>query len=220
MAKEFNDANINEVIQSGKPVVVDFWAEWCGPCKAVSPIVDELAQEFEGKVEIGKYDVDEGGDFMAEYGIRNILGDFITVRTDGGTDGSINILRPAPVDVRHLSDRHLADSGDSSLPAAVGKRNDSSHRIIKINRYAVGVGSVKDKSGHICDQAIYIRIIAVSGHTLARIRFRYNADIRSVRLLCADNAVRRHIKKARRAAEILVDIFIRIIESPAEIQGG
>ena len=73
MAKVFNDANINEVIQSGQPVVVDFWAEWCGPCKAVSPIVDELAQEFEGRVVIGKYDVDEGdGDFMAQYGIRNI----------------------------------------------------------------------------------------------------------------------------------------------------
>ena len=72
MAKAFNDNNINEVIASGKPVVVDFWAEWCGPCKAVSPIIDDLAQEYEGKVEIGKYDVDEGGDFMAEYGIRNI----------------------------------------------------------------------------------------------------------------------------------------------------
>jgi len=73
MAKVFNDANINEAIQSGQPVVVDFWAEWCGPCKAVSPIVDELAQEFEGRVGIGKYDVDEGdGDFMAQYGIRNI----------------------------------------------------------------------------------------------------------------------------------------------------
>lgn len=72
MAKVFTDENINEVIKSGQPVVVDFWAEWCGPCKAVSPIIDELAQEFEGKVEIGKYDVDEGGDFMAEYGIRNI----------------------------------------------------------------------------------------------------------------------------------------------------
>ena len=72
MAKVFTDENINEVIKSGAPVVVDFWAEWCGPCKAVSPIVDELAQEFEGKVGIGKYAVDEGGDFMAEYGIRNI----------------------------------------------------------------------------------------------------------------------------------------------------
>ena len=66
MAKVFNDANINEVIQSGQPVVVDFWAEWCGPCKAVSPIVDELAQEFEGHVDEGD------GDFMAQYGIRNI----------------------------------------------------------------------------------------------------------------------------------------------------
>jgi len=72
MAKVFTDENINEIIQSGQPVVVDFWAEWCGPCKVVSPIVDELSQEFEGKVVIGKYDVDDGGDFMADYGIRNI----------------------------------------------------------------------------------------------------------------------------------------------------
>lgn len=72
MALVFNEENINDVINSGKPVVVDFWAEWCGPCKAVAPIVDELAQEFEGRVEIGKYDVDEGGDFMVEHGIRNI----------------------------------------------------------------------------------------------------------------------------------------------------
>lgn len=72
MAKVFNEENILEVINSGKPVVVDFWAEWCVPCKAISPIVDELSQEYEGKVEIGKYNVDEGGEFMADYGIRNI----------------------------------------------------------------------------------------------------------------------------------------------------
>ena len=72
MAKVFTDENISEIIQSGQPVVVDFWAEWCGPCKAVAPIIDELSQEYEGKVVIGKYDVDEGGDFMVDYGLRNI----------------------------------------------------------------------------------------------------------------------------------------------------
>ena len=72
MANVFNDENIQEIIKSGQPVVVDFWAEWCGPCKAVSPIIDELAEEYKGKVVIGKYDVDDGGDFMVDYGIRNI----------------------------------------------------------------------------------------------------------------------------------------------------
>lgn len=72
MAFNFTDENAFEEIKTGKPVVIDFWAEWCGPCKRVSPIVDELAEEFEGKVLIGKYNVDEGSDFTAEYSIRNI----------------------------------------------------------------------------------------------------------------------------------------------------
>ncbi len=72
MAQVFTDSNIKEVIESGKPVVVDFWAEWCGPCRMVGPIVEELAEEYAGKVEIGKIDVDENPETPAEYGIRNI----------------------------------------------------------------------------------------------------------------------------------------------------
>ena len=72
MALEFTDGNIKEVIESGKPVVIDFWAEWCGPCRMVSPLIEELAEEYAGKVEIGKMNVDENVDTPNEYGIRNI----------------------------------------------------------------------------------------------------------------------------------------------------
>ena len=72
MALVFTDGNIKEVIESGKPVIVDFWAEWCGPCRLVGPIVEELAEEYDGKVVIGKMDVDENVDTPNEYGIRNI----------------------------------------------------------------------------------------------------------------------------------------------------
>ncbi|MEI8271903.1 MAG: thioredoxin [Paludibacter sp.] len=72
MALEITDGNIKEIINSGKPVVIDFWAEWCGPCRMVGPIVEELAKEYDGKVIIGKMDVDENVDTPNEYGIRNI----------------------------------------------------------------------------------------------------------------------------------------------------
>jgi len=72
MALEFTDENIKEIISSGKPVVIDFWAEWCGPCRMVGPIVEELAKEYDGKVVIGKMDVDNNVDTPTEYGIRNI----------------------------------------------------------------------------------------------------------------------------------------------------
>lgn len=72
MAKAVNDANFAEVINSEIPVVVDFWATWCGPCKAIAPIIDELAVEFEGKVLVCKCNVDECDDVPMDYGIRSI----------------------------------------------------------------------------------------------------------------------------------------------------
>jgi thioredoxin 1 len=73
MALELTDANFEElVIKSGMPVLVDFWAEWCGPCRMITPIVAELAVEYEGKAVIGKVDVDNNPGITAKFGIRNI----------------------------------------------------------------------------------------------------------------------------------------------------
>ncbi|MFR9165562.1 MAG: thioredoxin [Dysgonomonas sp.] len=72
MAKEITDATFQEVLNSGKPVVIDFWAEWCGPCRMVGPIIEELANEYADKVIIGKVDVDQNDEITAKFGIRNI----------------------------------------------------------------------------------------------------------------------------------------------------
>ncbi len=73
MAQRVTDADFEtEVIKSAIPVVVDFWAEWCGPCKMMLPIVEELSGEYEGKVKIVKLNVDEAEDIPAQFGIRNI----------------------------------------------------------------------------------------------------------------------------------------------------
>lgn len=72
MAQVINDANIAEVLASGKPVVIDFWATWCGPCRVLGPTVEEVAEEYAGRAIVAKCNVDDCEDISMKYGIRNI----------------------------------------------------------------------------------------------------------------------------------------------------
>lgn len=73
MAFEFTDSNFAETVTEAKGIqVVDFWAQWCGPCKMIAPIIDQLATEYEGKVTIGKLDVDANPEVSFKYGVRSI----------------------------------------------------------------------------------------------------------------------------------------------------
>ncbi len=72
MALQITDENFEGYLNSDKPMVLDFWAEWCGPCRMIGPIIEELATDYEGRVIIGKMDVDNNNDVVGQFGIRNI----------------------------------------------------------------------------------------------------------------------------------------------------
>jgi thioredoxin 1 len=71
-ALEITDANFAQMLQSDQPVLVDFWAAWCGPCRVLAPVIDELAQETAGQFVIGKLDVDQNAEISTKYGVRSI----------------------------------------------------------------------------------------------------------------------------------------------------
>ena len=73
MVYKFDESNFDaEVLQSDIPVFVDFYADWCGPCKMMSPVIDKLAEDYDGKIKVGKVNVDENGDLAVKYGIMSI----------------------------------------------------------------------------------------------------------------------------------------------------
>ncbi len=72
MEKTVTDANVAEILATDQPVMIDFWATWCGPCRMIAPVVEEIAGEYEGKAVIGKCNVDECSETPMKYGIRNI----------------------------------------------------------------------------------------------------------------------------------------------------
>jgi thioredoxin 1 len=72
MATEITDKNWESIIAGDKPVMVDFWAEWCGPCRMISPIVEEVAQEYEGKAIVGKVNIDDNPKIAVNFGIKSI----------------------------------------------------------------------------------------------------------------------------------------------------
>ena len=72
MEFEITNQNFNEIISQGKPVLVDFWATWCGPCKRLGPIIEEIAAEYDGKAIVGKCDIEENDDLTDKFGIMNV----------------------------------------------------------------------------------------------------------------------------------------------------
>lgn len=89
---EVNTENLEELMASEKPLVIDFWAEWCVPCKTISPIIENLAQEYEGRINIGKCDVEENNDLAVRFKIRNVP-TLIFIKDREVVDQQIGVVR-------------------------------------------------------------------------------------------------------------------------------
>jgi thioredoxin 1 len=106
LIKHTTDATFDaDVLQSGQAVLVDYWAEWCGPCKAIAPILDELASAYEGKLNIAKMNVDENRDIPAKFGIRGIP--TLMLFKDGELKGTLVGMKPK-AEIKAFVDQQLA----------------------------------------------------------------------------------------------------------------
>lgn len=101
---EFED----RVLKSDKPVLVDFWAEWCGPCKMIAPIVDEIAAEYEGKLNVAKVDADQAQDVVMSYGIMSIPA--LILFKDGEPVGRVNGFKPKSKLIENLNLEQVVSS--------------------------------------------------------------------------------------------------------------
>ena len=105
MALEITDNNFKEILAEGKPVVIDFWAPWCGPCQMFGPIVDEAADKFAGKVKIGKVNVDEDKELAKQFRVFSIP-TVILVKDGEKVHQSAGAMQPAELEA--LLNEHLA----------------------------------------------------------------------------------------------------------------
>lgn len=95
MAQVINTANFEALVATGKPLVVDFWATWCGPCKRMAPVIEELAQDYDGKAIVGKCDVEEDENLAMRFGVRNIP-TIVFLKDGKEADRSVGLV-PRPV---------------------------------------------------------------------------------------------------------------------------
>lgn len=101
---QITDQNAAELMAGDKLVVIDFWATWCGPCQRLTPIIEQLAEEYEGRAIIGKYNVDEGDELTSQFGIRNIP---VVLMVKGGNVVAKKVGAASKADIQKLIEANL-----------------------------------------------------------------------------------------------------------------